>query len=305
MIYILKFIFMVLLMAKKNVVKSRKSSTNTKTSNLDFEKKTKTELISIIKEKEKWIRKLESEFESRSYELEKTNIRVMHLLRMKRQFFDKVAFGIRSFLTPIEIPLKLIADSKLDKKNQMRISIVLKNIEYLNTLVDNVLDVAKVDGGVIYGSKKINLAELVETKIKSRSDEFKNSNIRITKKLDKKQEPIWIDEEKVSKVIDNVISNAIKYSKDGDRKIIFECYEKDGSIFVSISDLGIGIEKKDINKIFEDFYKVSIEDDGSLGLGLSIAEKIINVHGGKIWAESKGLGKGTKITFNIPLNKEM
>lgn len=288
-------------MAIKETKKNNPSTCGGKVSKKQFDKLSKTELIQEMKDRDKWIRQLEKEFESRTIDLERTNIKVMQLLRLKRDFFDKVAFGIRSFLTPIELPLKLISDSKLSSKNRIRISIVLKNIEYLNKLVNNVLDIAKVDGGVLYGSRKVDISELIEHRIKHHKKTLSSNKIKVTKKFNRNVPSLWIDEDKISKVIDNIIINSVNFMGPKNRNINFELSKEKNDVLVSITDTGVGIERKHLHKIFEDFYKVDNDNDLSAGLGLSIAEKIVNVHGGKIWAESSGKDKGTKIAFTLPI----
>lgn len=281
--------------------KENKNSNNKKISKKQFDKLSKSELIQEIKDRDKWIRQLEKEFESRTIDLERTNIKVMQLLRLKRDFFDKVAFGIRSFLTPIELPLKLISDSKLSSKNRIRISIVLKNIEYLNKLVNNVLDIAKVDGGILYGSRKVDISDLIEHRIKHNKKVLSSNKIKVEKKFNKNIPSLWIDEEKISKVIDNIILNSVNFMGAKNKKISFELSKEKNNVVVKIADTGIGIERKNLHKIFEDFHKVDDNNNFSAGLGLSIAEKIVNVHGGKIWAESSGKNKGTTIIFTLPV----
>ncbi len=102
--------------------------------------------------------------------------------------------------------------------------------------------------------------------------------------------------------MENLISNAIKFSPQGGR-ITVSVEQVDGEIRVSIADTGMGIPKKDLPHIFEKFYRVdsaSVRAVRGTGLGLAIAKYIIESHGGKIWAESK-LGKGSTFSFTLPI----
>ena len=103
-------------------------------------------------------------------------------------------------------------------------------------------------------------------------------------------------------MLHNLISNAIKFMPKGGT-LNFETLKKDNFLYVRIKDSGIGMTQKTLSRLFEPFFKAdqSRHSQGS-GLGLSICKTIVENHKGKIWAESKGLGKGTIITFTLPLS---
>ncbi|MFP4112699.1 MAG: sensor histidine kinase, partial [Candidatus Woesearchaeota archaeon] len=104
----------------------------------------------------------------------------------------------------------------------------------------------------------------------------------------------------------NIISNSVKYN-DNSEKIIHISLSVSGRFLkVMITDNGIGLDKKDMKMLFTEFFKAdpSRHQKGSSGLGLSICRRLIELHGGKIKAESKGIDKGLKITFTLPVNKK-
>ena len=105
----------------------------------------------------------------------------------------------------------------------------------------------------------------------------------------------------MNELLDNIINNAIKYTPGGG-KITVKARKLNGEVEVSIHDTGIGMTKEQIKHIFEEFYKAdkSRHDVDSSGLGLSICKKIVEGHGGRIWAESPGLGKGSTFYFTLP-----
>ena len=123
---------------------------------------------------------------------------------------------------------------------------------------------------------------------------------------------IWveIDTDKMTQVIDNILNNAIKYSPDGG-KITVSMKTTDTQLIVSISDQGLGIPKKDLPLIFDRFYRTDVSRNsskGGSGIGLSIVKKIMEDHGGKVWATSR-LGIGTIMYFvlrkyqEVPVNE--
>ena len=110
----------------------------------------------------------------------------------------------------------------------------------------------------------------------------------------------------MEELLDNIISNAVKYSKEEAGKIIIDAQENNDEVKLSIEDNGQGMQKDQIEHIFDEFYKAdeSRHDFESTGLGLTICKRIIEHHGGKIWVESKGLGKGTTFYFTLKKSKK-
>jgi two-component system sensor histidine kinase VicK len=117
---------------------------------------------------------------------------------------------------------------------------------------------------------------------------------------------VWIDRDKIDQVLDNLVSNAIKFTADGGHIQIHVSSIDQVSLEISVKDNGIGIPKKDLNRIFERFYRVDkarSRNMGGTGLGLSIAREIIRAHNGEIEIESE-YSRGTKVTFTLPINGE-
>ena len=110
------------------------------------------------------------------------------------------------------------------------------------------------------------------------------------------------DKQQFQELITNIIENAIKYNKING-KIIVKSELKNNNIILSIKDTGIGLSKKHINHIFDEFYKAdnSRHDFESSGLGMSICKRIVEKHNGKIWADSPGIDKGTTIFIQFPI----
>ena len=114
-----------------------------------------------------------------------------------------------------------------------------------------------------------------------------------------------MDEDKITQVLDNIISNALKYSPQGGT-ITFRVEKIEDYIQVSVKDEGVGIPKSDLSKIFVRFYRVDKARSrklGGTGLGLAIAKEVVVAHGGRIWAESQER-KGTTIYFTLPIEQQ-
>jgi signal transduction histidine kinase len=110
------------------------------------------------------------------------------------------------------------------------------------------------------------------------------------------------DERKIKQILLNLLSNAVKFTPEGGR-IVINARQVDGSVEISVSDTGIGIAAEDQPKIFEEFRQVGSDNAKKVegtGLGLTLAKKFVELHGGKMWVESE-VGKGSKFTFTLPM----
>jgi two-component system sensor histidine kinase VicK len=142
-------------------------------------------------------------------------------------------------------------------------------------------------------------------RIIDRFEMSKSHKVRFERQLPKEQYFVEIDPDKLTQVIDNIISNALKYSPEGG-KVRFGMTVEEGFLLIQISDEGMGIPKENVDRIFDRFYRVDrarSREMGGTGLGLAISKEMINAHGGVIWAESK-YGKGTTIFFTLPFEMD-
>ena len=135
---------------------------------------------------------------------------------------------------------------------------------------------------------------------------IERKNIQLVLDLSAPLPDVWADRDQIRRVLDNLMSNAIKYTADEGGKITVRARQKDDRyVEVRIQDNGIGIPKKDLNRIFERFYRVDkarSRSMGGTGLGLSIAREIIRAHGGEIDMDSE-LHAGTTVTFTLPVRE--
>ena len=145
---------------------------------------------------------------------------------------------------------------------------------------------------------------LMNLRIIDRFEMSKSESVEFVRLLPRESYFVEIDTDKLTQVIDNIISNAIKYSPDGGN-IRFGFIVKENMLKVMVSDEGMGIPKENVNRIFDRFYRVDrarARSMGGTGLGLAIAKEMIQAHGGEIWAQSEE-GVGTTIYFTLPFNE--
>lgn len=130
-------------------------------------------------------------------------------------------------------------------------------------------------------------------------------NLRYTQSIDPAVPEVELDPSMIERVMTNLLSNALKYTREGGTIELSARFNREEStVEVSVKDSGMGLSAENLPNVFEKFYRVPGESAKmrGTGLGLAISKQIVESHGGKIWVESDGLGKGSKFTFTLPLS---
>ncbi|MBS4207136.1 cell wall metabolism sensor histidine kinase WalK [Bacillus sp. FJAT-50079] len=225
----------------------------------------------------------------------------------RREFVANVSHELRTPLTTMRSYLEALSEGALydDELAPRFLGVTRYETERMIRLVNDLLDLSKMDSR----NYQINPTWIDFVKffnhIIDRFEMTKERHITFNRVFPNKAIFVEIDEDKLTQVIDNIISNALKYSPEGGR-VTFRIKEQEDKIEVSISDQGIGIPKENVERVFERFYRVDkarTRQLGGTGLGLAIAKEMISAHGGDIWAKSKE-GKGTTILFTLPYDPE-
>ncbi|MGG3574179.1 cell wall metabolism sensor histidine kinase WalK [Bacillus gobiensis] len=228
----------------------------------------------------------------------------------RREFVANVSHELRTPLTTIRSYLEALAEGALENKDLAPrfLSVTQNETERMIRLVNDLLQLSKFDSkDYQFNREWINFPRLMLLVI-DRFEMTKEQHVDFIREVPIKEYYVEIDQDKIIQILDNVISNALKYSPEGGH-ITFKvnANEQEQLLFISVKDEGVGIPKKDIDKIFERFYRVDkarTRKLGGTGLGLAIAKEMVQAHGGDIWAESEE-GKGTKITFTLPYREEL
>ena len=199
--------------------------------------------------------------------------------------------------------LPMIKDKIQNKKDQDKFDIIMRNVFYMKDLISKTIDLAKLNSDKIdFTFEKINLTDEIENVIKNNQIILEKNKINIVNKI---KNPIYVkaDKVRIEEVLNNLITNSIKYTLNDKGKIVINSVKKNKMVTVSFKDSGIGMDSKQQKKIFDEYYKIdnSRHKLDSSGLGLTITKKIIQKHGGKIWVESKGIGKGSTFYFTLKL----
>ncbi len=225
----------------------------------------------------------------------------------RREFVSNVSHELRTPLTTMRSYLEALADGAWQDKEiaPSFLNVTQTETERMIRLVNDLLKLSRMDSE----DYDLNL-EWVEfndffDSIIERFEFSKSQDVKFNRLLSNEDFFVEIDTDKMTQVIDNIISNAIKYSPDGG-EIRFGVTQSDDQIQVMISDEGMGIPKANVKRIFERFYRADRARSralGGTGLGLAIAREMIMAHGGEIWAESEE-GKGTTIYFTLPIEHQ-
>ena len=182
---------------------------------------------------------------------------------------------------------------------------IKQNSYRLSKLINNIVDLSKIEAGFYkLNLSNNNIVQVVEEIVMSVTNYTESKGLNIIFDTDIEEKIIACDTEKIERIVLNLISNAIKFTDEGD-EIFVDIKDKNKFVEISVKDNGIGIEDKYLDMIFDRFKQVdkslSRNTEGT-GVGLSLVKSIVELHGGSIYVESE-FGKGSKFTVMIPSGK--
>ncbi|MGI6727122.1 MAG: ATP-binding protein [Anaerovoracaceae bacterium] len=227
------------------------------------------------------------------------------LENMQRDFVANVSHELKTPLTTIKSYTETLLDNEFNNIETVKsfLSVVDAEADRMSRLVRELLQLSKLDyNREKWYKKEVNIINVIKsavTKIEMTAA-GKRQNINCIFDVEQRLTTI-IDRDRIEQVLLNVISNAIKYSPEGEN-IEINAFQEDNEVHVVIKDHGIGISEKEISRVFERFYRIDkarSREMGGTGLGLSIAKQIVEEHNGKIKMESQ-LGKGSKVSIILP-----
>ncbi len=248
---------------------------------------------------------LERRVTERTAELARLNQELQHMNKVKSDFVSAVSHELRTPLTSIKGYASILMTGKLGEvlpAQKERLEKIDKHSNSLTRLVNNLLDIARIESGrVQMDIREISIKETLGSIADLISPQIKEKNISLKISIKTKSDKIRADSSQLERVFVNIVGNAVKFTPEKG-KIFISCQDKKDSVEFSVEDTGIGIPKGDVDKVFQEFFRSDNALDQKVkgtGLGLSLVKKIIEAHKGKIWVESE-LGKGAKFTFTIP-----
>ncbi|MCA9398243.1 MAG: hybrid sensor histidine kinase/response regulator [Candidatus Omnitrophica bacterium] len=237
-------------------------------------------------------------------ELDKRNKQLQEFDRLKDEFLGNVSHELRTPLTIIRESISQIVDGLIGdvpEKQRQYLSRALANIDRLKNIIDNLLDISKIEKGwVELYKEKVNLVALVKDICADFQTKAAAQNLELRYELPEDDVHVLIDMEKTIQVFTNLIGNALKFTKKG--SITVSLKEWEDFVQCEVADTGMGIAAKHLPQLFNKFKQFSrthSPGEKGTGLGLTIAKSIIELHGGNIHVESRE-GKGTTFIFTLP-----
>ena len=238
------------------------------------------------------------------------NERLIYATRAKSEFLANMSHELRTPLNAIvgfsEL-LKRNTAGELNEKQEHYVDNVLISSKFLLGLINDILDLSKVEAGKMeLIIEKLSVPMIINETIILLKEKATNHGIILKTELDSELEFIEADKQRLKQVLFNLLSNAVKFSKP-EGGIVTITTKKDGAMAVfQVSDTGIGIKEEDMVKLFKAFEQLNSEitkNYGGTGLGLTISKKLVELHGGRIMAESK-YGEGSTFTFFLPITQK-
>jgi PAS domain S-box-containing protein len=229
------------------------------------------------------------------------------LMQAKDEFVSTASHELRTPLSSVREGVSLVMEGfggEINEKQRKYLDIAARNIDRLGRLINELLDVARIEAGELDVDKKqVSMKQLIGEVMDMFALQVKRKGIVLKKACPKSDCIVDIDRDKITQVFVNLIGNALKFTQKG--SITIEGVEHKDYLEITIADTGKGIQKEELVTIFEKFKQVGREAGpgaGGTGLGLSITKGLIEAHDGKIWAESE-IGKGSRFTFTLPKSK--
>jgi len=251
---------------------------------------------------------LSMRFSEAFYDVEKFSKKLLSLDKMKDEFLANTSHELRTPLNGIIGIAESMVDGatgKITSEQNLNLSMIISSAKRLASLVNDILDFSKMKNREIQlKEKSISLSAIIDLVIATSRPLYQSKGIKIYNKLSNSTPDIYGDEERIQQILYNLIGNAIKFTEHGQIMISSEIESK--FLKISIKDTGVGIPSNKLEDIFLSFEQVDSSTTrmyGGTGLGLAISKKLVELHRGKIWAESE-LGKGSCFYFTLPLSQE-
>lgn len=231
------------------------------------------------------------------------NRKYSEISEVKNQLMANVTHELQTPLNGIlGISSALMDDELLSELHRSSVKLIKKSGEELHKTVNNILELMQIEAKRSKKNReKIDILMVIREVAELFTDTCRGKNLKIIVPSSESDVLVYVQADQLRTVFMNLIGNAVKFTESGEIKI--SVYKSGENLHVVVADTGIGIDAEKLSLIFEEFY----QGDGShtrlyggTGLGLAIVKKIVNLHGGRIWAESEK-GRGSRFEFTLPL----
>ena len=256
-------------------------------------------LTSLVEER----RVVALEADARSRDLEEANRKLSHEDQAKNEFLATLAHELRNPLAPVVSSLELMK-IKAEEINRLDL---MQLVETANThnatltrLLDDLLDISRISQKKFKLQRQVvELRPIVERAIRTVDVLYKSRNHILSVSIPKENPWVEVDPLRLEQIIVNLLTNAAKYTDVGGHIELSITCEGERNLRISVKDNGNGIEPHMLGKIFESFVQ-SNDSNAGLGIGLSLTRRLVGLHGGRVWAQSEGLGTGSEFIVTLP-----
>ena len=238
-------------------------------------------------------------------EIQEKNLQLEAANRHKSQFLANVSHELRTPLNSIIGFTRIVlrrTEGKLENLQKENLQKVLISSDHLLNLINELLDLAKIEAGRMEAfAETFKLDDVVRMATTTVEPLLRNGRVKLVTDIAPDIPPLKTDRDKLKQSVINLLSNAVKFTEDGEVKVA--AWRDNGSLKLTVSDTGIGMNQEALRYIFDEFRQADMSSTrkyGGTGLGLAIVKKFINLMGGEIVVESEE-GKGSKFTITLPM----
>lgn len=229
-------------------------------------------------------------------------------VRRQYSFIDSVTHELKSPLASIKLLLETLQREGITEEQQDKLRrMMLADVERLSIFIDDILEAGRMTHGQ-YGSPlvDVDLRTVLERSREAVAGRYPQKPHEIDIHMDN-DITMYTDKTALEVVVKNLLDNAVKYSQDDDVRVSIDAAldEKKERAVIEVKDHGIGIDRKDLKRIFQRFYRVpeeAVRQRRGTGIGLHVVRGLVSHLGGKLHAHSEGLGQGTSMVITVPLN---
>jgi len=228
------------------------------------------------------------------------------LLTQKNEFINQLGHDLKTPLTPLMVLLPIIRREVDQSDKKEMIDVLIRNTSYMKDLITKTIELAKLNSDKIpLTVLPVNAFDEIEIIKENNMVLFHEKQITMENQVPKNL-LVEADSLRFREILLNLVTNAVKYSKDEGGKIEITARVEDEMVVISVKDEGIGMSGDQMKKIFDEFYKADESRHclDSSGLGLNISKRLVEKHGGRIWVESNGLGMGSTFSFTLKRSYE-
>jgi signal transduction histidine kinase len=231
--------------------------------------------------------------------------RLEHTENIRRQLIGDVAHELRTPLTTIKGSLEALIDGVLPADGETYQQIYAE-AGRMQRLVDDLQELSRVESGAYeLALRRSAVSELVNSAVQRMGRAFEEKAVQLEVDVPASLPAVMVDEERIGQVMVNLLGNALQFTPGGG-KVRISAARQGNEIRFGVSDTGIGVEAEHLPLLFTRFYRVDASrsrSSGGSGIGLTIARALVEMHGGRIWAESPGLGQGSAFYFTLPVDE--